>query len=358
MSIKSDLYNSYLNAHIKAVKEPVLIFQSDDWGSQRMPDLKTYESLKTKSWINVEACDYSRTDSLENVDDLNNLLNVLSSFKDKEGNSPIFTLNMNLFNPDFEKIKGSNFQSYYEMNLEQSYHHFNCGDVLKVLRKANEANLIDIQYHGKQHFNIGEYMQLLNNNEVIKKAADYEFYGLSFFNSESIATPYLATYYPYFKEMDLFLNFKEGYDYFAEVFNNAPKSFIAPVYAWSDELEDFVVQLGCNRIQGLLKKTQKLNSIDKIRKNQNSDRIVQIRNVGFEPTTSQNYDWLTKTIRQIQIAFLMNRPAIISTHRLNYISSINSKNASDNLELLYRLIQLVLKKWPNVKFMKTSELYE
>ena len=357
MSIKSDLYNLYLNANIKGIKEPTLIFQSDDWGSQRMPDLKTFELLKKQSWLDVEACYYTKTDSLENVNEVDNLLNVLSSFKDKRGNSPVFTLNMNLYNPNFAKMKESKFESYYEMDLENSYQYYNSGDVLKTLQKAKKSNLIDIQYHGKQHFNIGEYMSLLQTNEVVKKAAEYEFYALSYFNSKSIQTPFLAAYYPFFEKKDFLLNFKEGFDYFTKIFDTSPQSFIAPVYAWGDELEDFSVQMGCKIIQGLLRKSDDLNNINKIRKNNMSDRIIQVRNVGFEPTIGENYDWLNKTIRQIEIAFLMNRPAIISTHRLNYISSINPKNAGDNLKLLTKLIQLILNRWPNVSFSKTSQLY-
>lgn len=357
MAIKSDLYNLYLNANIKPVKEPTLIFQSDDWGSQRMPDLKTFELLKNQSWLDIEACYYTKTDSLENINELDNLLNVLTSFKDIHGNSPVFTLNMNLFNPDFTKIKEHKFESYFEMDLEKSYQYYNSGDVLKKIQQAKESNLIDIQYHGKQHFNIGEYMSLLQTNDVVKKAAEYEFYALSYFNSKSIQTPFLATYYPFFEKKDFFLNFKEGFDYFSKIFNTSPQSFVAPVYAWSEELEDFSVQMGCKIIQGLLKKNYDLNNINKIRKNNTSDRIIQVRNVGFEPATGENYDWLNKTIRQIEIAFLMNRPAIISTHRLNYISSINPKNASDNLKILNQLIKFVLNKWPNVSFLKTSQLY-
>lgn len=357
MSIKSDLYNLYLNANIKASKIPTLIFQSDDWGSQRMPNLKTFEALKKENWLDIAACPYTRTDSLENVNELDNLFNVLSSFKDIDGNSPIFTLNMNLFNPDFEKLKESNFETYYEMNLEQSYQYYNSGDVVKILRKAKDSHLIDIQYHGKQHFNIGEYMSLLKTNNVLKKAAQFDFYALSFENSKAVQSPFLATYHPNFREMDLLSNFKEGYDYFTNIFNVSPNSFIAPVYSWTNELEDFSVKMGCTIIQGLLKKNQNLNRVNEIRKNNKKDRIIQVRNVSFEPSINQNFDWINKCIKQIEIAFILNRPAIISTHRLNYISSINPKNAEKNIKMLHKLIQIILIKHPNVKFLKTSELY-
>lgn len=357
MSIKSDLYNYYLNLNLKSTKNKVIIFQSDDWGSQRMPDLQTFNSLQNESWLKIDNCPYTRNDSLENEFDFDNLINLLQSFKDLEGNNPVFTLNMNLFNPDFDKMEKSGYKEYHELNLIESYNRYNSGKVLEKLIKAKNDNLIDLQYHGKQHFHIGEYMQLLKNNEVVKNAAKYGFYGLSFENSPKIQSPFLAAYYPFFNGIDLNLNFKEGVEYFNNIFNYYPKSFIAPVYSWNKELEDYSVSLGCNIIQGLIKKKYSLNKEDNLRKNNKNDRIIQVRNVSFEPSLNQNYDWVNNVARQIEIAFKLNKPAIISTHRLNYISSINSDNSSHNLKLLQNLISLILKKWTNVQFIKTSNLY-
>jgi len=357
MVTKFDLYNIYQNLNIKSVKGKVLIFQSDDWGSQRMPDLKTFNKLIGLSDINIDACPYNRLDSLENDDDLDNLFNLLIKYKDQENHFPCFTFNMNLFNPNISKIKENSFRSYYEFNLEESYRFYDRGEVLSKIKKANEHGLVDVQYHGKQHLNVNEYMRLLNDNDVVRNAAEHGFFALSFENSVKIKTPYLATYHPMFKDQNNELDFKEGFDYFNCIFNKKPTSFVAPVYAFDKSLEDYAVSIGIKSFQGLLKNNIDLNLNKGKRKNNKSDRIYQIRNINFEPATNQNYDWYDKTLRGIEIAFALKRPAIISSHRLNYISSLDKKNSSSNLKLLSNILFKVLKKWPDVKFLNTKDLY-
>jgi hypothetical protein len=61
-------------------------------------------------------------------------------------------------------------------------------------------------------------------------------------------------------------------------------------------------------------------------------------------------------MRQIRFAFLTGQPAVINTHRHNYIGSINEENGKNGLAQLSRLLKGVLKKWPDVKFMATPAL--
>ena len=56
------------------------------------------------------------------------------------------------------------------------------------------------------------------------------------------------------------------------------------------------------------------------------------------------------------IAYYWNKPAIISTHRLNYVGYINPSNRDKNLKLLDHLLSSILKKWPDVEFMTSVEL--
>ena len=60
--------------------------------------------------------------------------------------------------------------------------------------------------------------------------------------------------------------------------------------------------------------------------------------------------------KDIEIAFRWKKPAVISTHRVNYVGSIDPKNRQKGLGELKRLISLILKKWPDVEFMSSSQL--
>ena len=81
-----------------------------------------------------------------------------------------------------------------------------------------------------------------------------------------------------------------------------------------------------------------------------------IRNVDFEPSWSDTYDWVDRALNGIEIAFMMGRPAIISSHRLNFIGAIYENNRKKNLLMLRELLSRVVRKWPDVEFMSSDQL--
>jgi hypothetical protein len=52
----------------------------------------------------------------------------------------------------------------------------------------------------------------------------------------------------------------------------------------------------------------------------------------------------------------MNKPAIISTHRINFTSRLNPENREKNIVLFKELLENVIQKWPDVEFLSTPEL--
>ncbi len=67
-------------------------------------------------------------------------------------------------------------------------------------------------------------------------------------------------------------------------------------------------------------------------------------------------DWVSSCLSDIDIAFKMKKPAIICTHRLNYVGFLDKNNRDENLILLNKLINGVLDKWPNVEFLNSKDL--
>jgi len=58
----------------------------------------------------------------------------------------------------------------------------------------------------------------------------------------------------------------------------------------------------------------------------------------------------------IENAFKWKKPAVISSHRLNYIGGLNEKNRVSGLKDLNRLLSEIQKRWPDVEFMTSSQL--
>jgi hypothetical protein len=65
---------------------------------------------------------------------------------------------------------------------------------------------------------------------------------------------------------------------------------------------------------------------------------------------------LRDAIIDTKLALLMNKPVIISMHRLNFSGGIFEENRKINLELLHDYFNIILKKWPNLEFMSSDEL--
>ncbi len=84
-------------------------------------------------------------------------------------------------------------------------------------------------------------------------------------------------------------------------------------------------------------------------------QLYTIRNCHFEPI-EKSKDWVDSCLSDINIAFRWHKPAIISTHRANYIGALNPKNRDNGLGRLKILLQSVKKRWPEVEFMTSDQL--
>ncbi len=85
-------------------------------------------------------------------------------------------------------------------------------------------------------------------------------------------------------------------------------------------------------------------------------QIYLVRNVVFEPADERGVDWVDYTMKQIEAAFRWNRPAIISSHRVNFCGHIDEKNREKGLQALKQLLKKITERWPEVEFMAANEL--
>ena len=90
----------------------IIVFESDDWGSIRVPSVAVKNKLIDLGY-NMNSRPYERLDGLESNEDVEELFNILLKYKDAKGNHPIITANMVMGNPDFGLIKEHNFEEYY-----------------------------------------------------------------------------------------------------------------------------------------------------------------------------------------------------------------------------------------------------
>jgi hypothetical protein len=306
-------------------------------------------------------------DCLASEKDLTSLFEVLTSYKDINGNHPIFTANTVMTNPDFGRIKQSKFEQYYSepfiTTLQRYPEH---KESFNLWKEGINRKIFYPQFHGREHINVKRWMKKLRSgDEAYHKAFENETFVVkneaTLKKSENIAA---ALDYDSSDEITgINKSLAEGLKAFEELFGFKSKSFIAPNYIWDNAIENTLQESGVEFIQGsrfqnrpALKKDS-YNRKFRYTGQKNRSRLINIvRNVYFEPSLLKNSDAVTSCLRQIATAFFWNKPAVISTHRLNYLGFLEPENRERNLDKLDSLLMAILKKWPNVKFVSTPEL--
>lgn len=367
-NLKQRLLNYYRTSRGWMTNRKIVVFESDDWGSIRMPSRDVFDKM-LKSGIKVDQCPYNRFDSLESEEDMDALFQVLRRYKDKNGRHPIFTLNFVLANPDFDKIKNSFFNEYhYELFTETYKRYYGDRNAFLSIRQGIDDSLIYPQFHGREHLNINRWLSALRNGMPESRLAfDNRMFGISTNITSEKRRSYLASLAFDSKDeiQDHKVILEDGLNIFEKTFNYRSESFIPTNYTWPPAIEEFLAFNGIKYIQGsffqVIPVGNNERSVINSRKLGSVNTCSQInltRNAYFEPSLSQiNYN-LSNCIKNITAAFLLHKPAIICSHRLNYIGRLVQSNRNTNLQSLKRLIETILLKWKNVEFMNSVELGE
>jgi hypothetical protein len=344
----------------------IVVIESDDWGGERTPNKEVFLKL-LKMGLRVDNCAFSKFDTIESKEDLSALFEVLNSVKDLNNCPAVLTANFNLANPDFQKIKESDFAQYFYIDYKATLEKYNRIDVLETINQGVKSGVFFPQSHSREHMSPYLWLdEIKNKNNSLKKAFDLDVYGLSRATSPEIVKFHLASQL-YRNEQELeFVShaFQDGLKLFESNFGYQSLSFIAPVYTWNEANETIMNQNGIKFIQSsFFQNYFKPYEIDSFSKKFHYtgqknifDQIYTVRNCLFEPSLSYNKDCVPSCLEEIKNSFFMNKPAIISSHRLNYIGELDEKNRENNLKQLKRLLFEIKNRWSDVEFMTSVEL--
>lgn len=360
-NIKSTLSQTLINIPGFRTKRKLVIIESDDWGSIRMPSIEVYDKF-IKKGFDIGNSNYNRLDTLENNDDLIMLYEVLRSHSDSLGKPAIMTANLVVGNPDFNKIKESDFQDYFvEPVTETLKKYTNRDKVLNLWRYGYENQLFHPQFHAREHVNVVRWMKALSkksseimftfdNNTTFSGDGDYNFMEVLDYN-----TP---------KDMLLMReSLKHGLDMFEELFGYRSKSFIPPCYTWDSNVEETLSQSGVKYIQGLFIQSVPTGTFNNYTRKYHFlgsrnrfDQRYLMRNCFFEPSLTKSSDPVGACLKRIDLAFKWRKPATIGSHRINFMGDLNPKNRAENLRLLNNLLKRITKQWPEVEFITSDQL--
>ena len=332
-----------------------------------MPSKKAYEAMVGKG-LGVEQSKYDRFDSLERKEDVEALADVLQEFTDSRGNSPVFTTNMVLGNPDFDVIKEKGFEEYKYESFYESYEKYYGQSLEQTWSQGIAERFFYPQFHAREHLNVPLWMKdLKEGKKSTRLAFSHRFFGLKTKTSSLYQKNYLAAYRAEtpseFTKMAEIA--KEGLELFEKTFGFPSKTFIACNYIWPKAMEQELLPSGVKLFQGqraqldpqinkagMLKIRRKFTGL----KNRQG-QLFTVRNVRFEPyiriSATQE---VNSAIAEIHRSFFWKKPAIISSHRINFASNMSVRHRDQNLHALRSLLSIIKQEYPDIEFIHSAKL--
>jgi len=325
---------------------PVLVISSDDWGGVNPP---------------------------ETVEDLDKLRDTLLSVTDAKGQPLVLTAYLNPAEPDFERISESEYTSY-----SYRYCYQNRPQVASRLRELHEAGLVDIEFHGREHYNIPLWLSLLKEDRPgYRKACrdghipwregpgwDVEadprlpFLRQSFLDASSYPAGALSVD----KQHEMIAS---GLAMMEDELGVRPVVFTPPGYAYDTNT---LSAMHLARIKFLDSSRAGIRFADDegnlLKSGERWDYGVEIagihgiaRNVPFEPY--RGLGSLEKVLREAMVfarrAILSKKPVVISSHRWNYVAAVNP-NRNRDLLLLKDIVNRISAEAPDIHFLGTADL--
>lgn len=332
-----------------------------------MPSTDAYNNL-VKEGLDLtsdEGARFNAYDSLATSGDLTALFEVLCSVRDSTGRPPVFTPVSVVANPDFNKIENSSFREYYyEPFFETLKKYPACENSFDLWKEGIKHRLFVPQFHGREHLNVSVWLRALQNkNKRISLAFKNRMWGISTVDDPQINLEVQAAFD--FTDPDD-LNYqkdviKTGLDLFEKLHGYRALFFVPPNGPFSSKLEHISVGSGIKYLSYAKLQIEPLGQsktkkrIHWLGQRTESGLLCLTRNCFFEPSEPSR-DWVDSCLFDISNSFRWNKPAVISSHRVNFIGALHESNRSSGLRQLQLLLRNIIKYWPDAEFITSAEL--
>ncbi|MFN4299821.1 MAG: hypothetical protein ACK4EX_08850 [Thermaurantimonas sp.] len=365
MLLLNNIIKTLLDIPSLKIKKKYIIILSDDWGSIR---IKSYDDqqILIKKGLSINNR-FDKYDSLETNSDIEYLFEILTKYKDNCGNHPVVTAVTNVANPDFIEIKKSNFLHYHYETIDKTYKRYKDSDrVLNLINEGIRLKIFIPQFHGREHLQINWWI----NELKIKDSAARKFFENEFFfvPATNLVNSYrnrgLAASFDIWDNTDLITQkeiINSGLKIFKQLFGYNSLIFSPPALYYSPMIEDTLFNYGIRWLDVSrvfiapgVRSLGKLQ-INYLGKKKKSGLRVLIRNSIFEPYITDLDDGVNRCLKGIESSFKRNLPAIISNHRVAFVSRIDPLNRFRGLKALDSLLSRILKKWPDVEFISAVD---
>lgn len=341
----------------------VVVFSVDDYGNVRLASRAARDRMEAAG---LKAANrFDRYDALETAEDLEMLFEVLSDVKGGDGKPAVFTPFAVPCNIDFESIISDGSVRYIPEELPITFGklvaHAGAWD---LWRQGIKEGIFVPQFHGREHLNVRVFEEKLAAKDK-ELSICLENRSLASISNSGYST---ISYTAAFDFWDIHDHEKlsgvvtDGLKAFERVFGFPAIHFNPPAGREHPRLHRALSEGGIRYIDTPLVKREHSGFgryrrvLNYTGKRNEFGQMFLVRNVVFEPTDPRGFDWVAYALKQIEVAFKWNRPAIISSHRVNFCGLIDPDNRKEGLRALGRLLKEIVRRWPDVRFMAAHEL--
>lgn len=351
-------------------KEKLIVIAVDDYGNVRLDSAQARESLASSGVAMPERFD--RLDALETRDDLECLFDTLSSVTDGTGRPAVLTPYTLCANPDFEALTRSSGSYSYE-TLTDTFERLSATQAKaydgtwNMWQEGIKSRLLKPQFHGREHLNVELIERKLRNKDHIVRL-NIQNRSMVAVGAEASMPGVVFTHaFGLWDRSEIRRHreiIEDGLRLFESIFGVRSTSFTPPAQKLHPELFGFVEARHVRSIDKPRNCVRRLDRHTAVReKNRLGQRrgqqhITVVRNVVFEPCNDLHMDSVGLAMRQIAAAFLWEKPAIISSHRVNFSGHIDPRNRRQGLEKLTSLLKGIVSRWPDVQFIAVDELVD
>jgi hypothetical protein len=346
----------------------IVVFLVDDYGNVRLDSVKARNKMSL-SGLNVSSR-FDTFDSLETREDLEILFETLSSVTDTHGHHAVFTPFAVTRNIDFERMAEEGYaRGHFEIlpvtfdKLESDQPAAYDGS-WQMWQEGMEKGLLSPQFHGREHLNLKVFNEKLvaKDPSLFVSLKNRSFAGISGTKYSTISYTAAFDFWDFSETREFQSIISEGLNDFRQIFGRNAEHFNAPGAACNHIVYPWLKAEGVRYLdtpwlhKEHLGKGKYKRSLNSTGHRTPEGLIRMVRNVVFEPGDGSGRDWASFTMRQIDAAFRMSKPAIISSHRVNFCGHIDPANRANGIGNLRSLLKAIVRKYPDVEFLSSEKL--
>ena len=307
-----------------------VVLESDDWGlCAWSPDEQAYRVLTdTPAFRSPAGRIYGRS-TLESAADVQELVRTLLDFRGADGFPPVWQANTVMAAPDYARLEPPLFQAQGlpVLTLPELPSRWQRPGLWSEVQGACEAGVWWPELHGLHHLPEHAWLTALRRNQAdARRAFEHQ---CMVCEAVEASGEYDASE-PAALKLD---HLRRAIEVFTRAFGRPPTSFCAPDYRWDDRFEAEAATLGVTLWQGRTERSRRaLPLLRRLVRRlawqaSSRERFYMPPRIAFEPrggpgaTTGSGAGarlGAADAQARARAAWAAGRPAVVSTHRLNY----------------------------------------